>query len=132
MTFRKSDSGFSIVELLIAIAMIGVIAGSATSFLVGINNIQQKISYKENALRAATTEMESLRNAKYNTLENGVNIDFTADLPENLPNDKQGIVYISEPVTGLKKVIVEVTYTESSKQQKVKLVTMIGQIGLSK
>lgn len=132
MNNHKKQAGYTIIELIVAIVMIGILAGTVTGFIVGIQNIQKKANYKESATRAAASQMESLRNAKYNNLVNGSNIDFSGDLPANLPGNKTGTASVSEPMTGLKRVDIVVSYTDGGKTEQVKLSSLIGQIGLSK
>jgi len=129
---RAEQAGYTLVELMVAIVVIGILVIGVSGFMIGINNIQKNVNYKESASRAAATEMESLRNAKYNTLVNGSTIDFTDKLPDNLPTNKSGTVEVSEPITGLKKVVVTVSYQTNGQTQQVKLSSLIGQIGISK
>lgn len=129
---QTKQAGYTLVELMVAIVVIGILVIGVSSFMIGITNIQKNVNYKESASRAASTEMESLRNAKYNTLVNGSTIDFTDKLPDNLPSNRSGTVEVSEPTTGLKKVVVTVSYQTNGQTQQVKLSSLIGQIGISK
>jgi prepilin-type N-terminal cleavage/methylation domain-containing protein len=132
MKLIENKKGFSIVELVVAIALLGGLAASASSFVLGINNIQKRVKHRESALRTAQNQMETLRNEKYNTLENGVDIDFTSSLPDDLPPNKSGTVSVSEPMAGIKRVDVVVSYQDGNTPHTVKLSSLIGQIGLSK
>ncbi len=129
---RNSQDGYTIPELIVSIIVIGILVTAVSSFMVGNQNIQMRANYRESASRAAATEMEALRNAKYNTLTNGQTIDFTNKLPSNLPSNKSGTVAISEPMAGLKKAEVTVSYQVNGQTEQVKLSTLIGQIGISK
>jgi prepilin-type N-terminal cleavage/methylation domain-containing protein len=132
MNKNLGHSGYSIVELVVAIVILGTLAASASSFILSVYAIQRQARYKESAIRAASTEMETLRNEKYNTLINGQDINFTSSLPADLPPQKTGTVSVSEPTAGLKRVDVVITYKDGKKNNTVKLSSLIGQIGLSK
>jgi len=129
---RNSQSGYTIPELIVSIMVIGILVTAVSSFMVGNQNIQMRANYRESASRAAASEMESLRNAKYNSLTNGQTIDFTSQLPDSLPSNKSGTVTISEPMAGLKRAEVTVSYQVSGQTEQVKLSSLIGQIGISK
>lgn len=132
MKLIKNKNGFSVIELVVAIVMLAGLAASASSFVLGTNNIQKRVKHRESAIRAAQNEMETLRNGKYSTLVNGVNIDFTGSLPLDLPKNKSGTVVVSEPIVGLKRVDVTVSYNDGNTPHSVKLSSLIGQIGLTK
>ena len=128
----NKQSGFTIVEVVVSIVIIGLLVPAVTGLMTTLNNTQKQVIYKESATRSAATEIETLRNAKYNTLENGTTLNFTNQLPNDLPKNKSGTVVISEPINGLKRVEVTVSYTDGNQQQKVTLTSLIGQLGLSK
>jgi type II secretory pathway pseudopilin PulG len=122
--------GFTIPELAIAIVFMGIVATSISQLFLSIQDIQRRTAHLESATHAAQTEVESLRNNNYNTLVNGQDIDFTASLPANLPKGS-GHVAVSEPMTGLKRVDVTVSYNERGETRQVKLSSLIGIIGIS-
>jgi prepilin-type N-terminal cleavage/methylation domain-containing protein len=124
------ENGFTLVELVISIAVIGIVVGSVVSLFGTIQSTQRKSGYMETATRSAQREMESLRNNNYNNLTVGQTINFTSDLPTNLKN-KSGTVAVSEPSPGLKRVDVSVVYYEGSTRQEVKLSSLIGILGIT-
>jgi hypothetical protein len=82
------------------------------------------------AVRAARTEIEDLRNNGYDSLTPGSTITFTSNLPSSLPSDKSGTVTVSQPSADLRRVDVNVTYTDYGISKKVELSSDIGVIGL--
>ncbi len=56
---------------------------------------------------------------------------FTSELPAELPNPKTGAAAITEPVPGLKRVDVTVTYRHAGQDKQVKVSSMIGIIGIT-
>lgn len=128
---KDDQSGFTIVELLVTIIIIGIITASLSSLFISTQNIQKKTTYMDTAIRAAQREVEVLRNDNYSTLTAGQTIDFTSQLPTSLPSSRNGTAVVSEPVADLKRVDVTVTYNEGGKQQKVILSSLIGVIGIT-
>ncbi len=125
------DSGFTLVELLITISVIGIISAGITSLFMTIQRVQVQTSYLESATRAAEREVESLRNNNYNSLIPGQDINFTSSLPTTLPASRSGIVKVTEPVSGLRRVDVSVTYNDGGGNRSVKLSSLIGVIGIA-
>lgn len=80
--------------------------------------------------RAGEAKIESLRNSQYGNLETDSNIDFTDELPADLPEPKNGNVFVSEPEPGLKRVDVTISYGDGSATKTVKQSSLIGIIGI--
>ena len=128
---KRNQHGFTIVELLVAIMIIGVVTASISSLFISINTLQRKTSHIDSATRAAQREVETLRNDNYGALIAGQSINFTDQLPTSLPADRKGSATVSEPSPDLKRVDVTVTYTDGGKQEKVVLSSLIGVIGIT-
>lgn len=131
MTRPRRQAGFTIVELVITIVVIGVILTSVISLFINIQQAQTGTRYLEAATYAAQSEIETLRNINYNNLTAGETIDFTGDLPDTLPPGSTGTVTVSEPVTGLKRVNVQVTYNYLGEDRTVELSSLIGILGIT-
>lgn len=127
---RTSSDGFTLVELLVTILVIGSIFIGLTNLFSTIQRTQVQTGYLESATRAAQREVESLRNSNYNNLTAGQTINFTSSLPTNLPKGSTGIVQVTEPSPGVKRVDVTVTYSYSGKTRDVSLSSLIGVIGI--
>lgn len=133
--FRKQQGskrqGFGIVEVVVAITLLGLLSLALTGMFRGILYIQASALFQKTATLAAQREVESLRNSNYNDLTTGSTIDFTGELPAELPNPKSGQVVVSEPVSGLKRVDVTVTYRHAGKDKQVEVSSSIGIIGIT-
>ena len=127
----NDESGFTIVELVGTIIVIGIASIGIANLFYSMQYMQRQSGYLDTATRSAQREVEVLRNNSYNSLIAGQTIDFTADIPDTLPKSKNGTVVVSEPSPGLKRVDVTVSYNDGGKQQQVKLSSLIGVIGLS-
>lgn len=127
----KNQSGFTLVELVITILVLGVVLTSVVTLFVNVQQAQTHTRYLETATYAGQSEIESLRNLNYNNLTPGQTIDFTADLPNSLPSGSTGMVTVSEPVNGLRRVDVSVSYSYKGKSRTVTLSSLIGVLGIT-
>jgi len=125
------NSGFTIPELLVTIVFMGFAFIGITELYLNIQRIQEETAYVQIASHAAQTEIESLRNANYNSLTIGQNINFSSSLPTMLPGPRSGTVVVSQPMSGLDRVDVTVAYTDHGVSRQVELSSLIGVIGIS-
>lgn len=128
---KNKQSGFTIVELIVTIAIIGIAAASISSMFITIQRMQKLAALRDSATRAAQSEIEALRNNNYASLTPGQQINFTSSLPSSLPANKSGIAEISQPTDDLRRVDVTVSYTYSGKNYNVSLSSLIGVIGIT-
>lgn len=126
----KKESGFTLVELIVSITIIGIVLTSVTGLFLTIQSTQRRTAYMQSATRAAQRQMESLRNNNYNNLVAGQTITFTDQLPDNLQRPT-GTVLVSEPTSGLKRVDITVEYYEGTSRQEVKLSSLVGILGIT-
>lgn len=125
------QTGFTVVELVLTVVAFGFISAAIGTLFLSIQGIQRRTAYLETATRTANKEVEALRNNNYNLLTTGTTIDFTSQVPTTLPAPRSGTVNITEPVPGIKRVDVTVSYTDHGDQQKIELSSLIGVIGIS-
>lgn len=129
--FHKNSAGFTIVETAMAIVILGIIVLAVTGLFISTEKSQRSSLLLDSATRAGEQEVEALRNNSYTTLQPGSTIDFTNSLPAELPAPRAGTVEVSQPVDGLRRVDVTITYNDRGKTITVKLSSMIGQIGIT-
>lgn len=131
MVKSKNDAGFTLVEMVMTVVVLGLAVVIISTLYYQMQQIQVASSHMDLATRAAQTEIEILRNNSYNSLTPGQDIDFTPNLPASLPSSS-GTVVVSEPTSGLRRVDVTVGYKNGNSQQKVELSSTIGVIGIGK
>jgi type II secretory pathway pseudopilin PulG len=119
------------VELLVTIILIGLTTGWLATLFVTSQGIQHQTQYTDAATRAAQREIETLRNDNYASLTPGQDIDFSADLPDALPDGSTGTVEVSQPASDLRRVDVTVSYQAGGRQNDVRLSSLIGVIGIT-
>ena len=130
MTQLKANSGFTIIELIISIVVFGFVAAGLAEVFTSVTDVQRNTNYLQLATTAAQTEVESLRNNNYDQLQNGT-INFTSQLPSNLPGPHSGTVIVSSPFTDIKRVDVTVSYNQDGLTENIELSSFIGIIGIS-
>ncbi|MBI4101045.1 hypothetical protein HY441_01050 [Candidatus Microgenomates bacterium] len=135
--FSRSPSttnvtGFTIVEIAVATAVVGLIVISLTNLFITIAGIQRQNNHLALASRSAEQKIESLRNNHYNSLPlSPPPIDFTNELPADLPTPRSATVTVSEPAQGMKRLDVAITYREGSRDKTIQMSALLGNIGIS-
>jgi prepilin-type N-terminal cleavage/methylation domain-containing protein len=130
MNSLKKQDGFTLVELIVTIVIVGLMVVGVTSLFITIEGTQRKTRLLETATRAGEKKIEELRNNHYNTLEDGSVISFTDELPSELPEPRSGSIAVSEPTPGVKRVDLNITYRDGRIDKEVELSSMIGVLGL--
>lgn len=125
------ERGFTLAELMVTIVVAGIVVSSVALLLSTIQRSQRETAFLETATRAAQRQIEVLRNNQYNQLTPGEDIDFTDELPASLPSPKSGVVEVSEPSAGLRRVDVTITYREGGRDRAVELSSLIGVLGIT-
>jgi prepilin-type N-terminal cleavage/methylation domain-containing protein len=126
----KQEGGFTLVEIVVTILLLGVATAALTSIFISIRNIQLQTTYYDTANRAAARQIESLRNNSYASLTAGQTITFTNDIPSSLPK-RTGTAVISSPSDGLRRVDATVTYEAQGRTRTVTLSSLIGELGIT-
>lgn len=129
---REDANGFTIVELLVTIVVLAIVASGIAMLFSSIQYVQAAGSYQRTATLAAQREIESLRTSNYTSLTAGQTLDFSADLAASLPGPATGKATISEPVSGVKRADVVITYKFHGQSHNVKVSSLIGEIGITK
>ncbi len=127
---RHRESGFTLIELLVTISIMGLIIVGLVNLYITIETSQRRSYHLEIATRAGERQIESLRNAQYGNLEPGEDIDFTGNLPAELPEPRSGTVVVTEPESGIKRVDVTITYRDGRGSKTVRQSSLIGVIGI--
>ena len=108
----------------------GLIIIGVVNLYIAVETAQRKSYHLEVATRAGEAQIESLRNLQYGNLSTDSDINFTNQLPEDLPSPKSANVHVSEPEEGLKRVDITITYKEGKGEKTVKQSSLIGIVGI--
>lgn len=126
----KGQNGFTLVELIAAAALLGLMVIGIANLYITIEKTQRKSYHLEIASRAGEKKIEGLRNSQYNNLTPDTTINFTSELPDELPEPRSGTVAVSEPEIGIRRVDITISYKDGSKTKTIKQSSLIGFIGI--
>jgi prepilin-type N-terminal cleavage/methylation domain-containing protein len=141
MSVKQKQDGFSVVELLITLVVIGVIFGAFMTNFVTLQSIFKIGSDVQTANTTAFNKLQEYENKPFSALPttNPYNTlvlveDFTTSLPTKLPgNAKSGKVYISTyPGLTLKQIIVQVQYGTTDNPRKIEYADFIQRDGVGR
>lgn len=128
MTKREGAGGFTVVELLVTLALFGILIPTLT---LGIGTLTQL----NNRTRDLTlisiigeNKIESLRSLGYNSIPNGT-VDFSSELPAELAGPKSASYEVAES-TGIKTVTVSITYRDYRKPRTITYKSYISETGV--
>lgn len=121
--------GFTIVEILVVIAVAGVMIVSLNSVVTGYLHVAQRGRYLSLANSYVEAKVEALRNTGYNSLSLGSS-SLTSGLPSQLPPSRSGSMVVTSPSGGLKQVDITVSYNDQGQSNSYAYTTYIGELGV--
>lgn len=130
LMLKLRAAGFTVTELLIAMALFAIVV---PLFAVGINNLtvlNNRARDLSLANMVAQNQFEALRSAGFNSIEVG-NYDFTANLPSTLAEPKIATYEVTAPETGIKEVLVTITYSDYGSDRTVQYKSLISELGVA-
>ena len=125
----KDQSGFTIVELIVALIVGVIMVGSAILILTSGQRLAQKHRDLVVANAFVEQKVEALRSTGYLGLSNGTT-SITSEMPTELNSPRSGSLQISTPSNGLKKVDITISYNESGVTRSFTYTTYIGELGV--
>lgn len=126
---RIKNQGFSIIELLVAIVVGSIMIGGISLIVTSHTYISQRGRDLIVANAYAERKVESLRSLGYLGLGNGVS-DITAELPAELSPPRSAQLEITNASSGIKKVVLSLTYNEQGTARNFLYTTYIGELGV--
>ena len=124
-----SSKGFTIVELLVCIALAGVVITSLSQVVTTYLHVSQRGRYLNLANSYAEAKVETLRNQGYNSLTLGTT-SLTSELSSQFPLTRSASMTVSSPSTGLKQIDLTVTYADQGQSHSYNYTTYIGELGV--
>jgi prepilin-type N-terminal cleavage/methylation domain-containing protein len=140
----KSDQrGFTILELVVAMAFAGIVLVSLTELFAGLRQINRAANNYTIAVEVAQQYMEKFRNTSYSGISTGTT-DVTSAALTAYPGlltprsattivtyvDTSGVTQTYD--TGLKKVEVDISYKDRTGTRQVQFTTQIAELGLNR
>ncbi len=134
----NKQAGFSVVELLITLIVIGVVFGSFMTTFLTIKNITKISSDIQSANTVAYAKIQEYQDKSYSSLpsttpkDSLVEVeDFTSQLPSDLPGTKSAKVYLNSYTSGsLKQVVVRITYGDTANLKRIEYADFIQKYGI--
>ena len=134
-----SEGGFSVVELLITLIVIGVVFGAFTTTFTSIQNINKKALDVNSASVSAFSKLEEYENKNFTTLPTttpgGTLVeveDFSSTLNTTLEAPRVGKVYVNTISPTLRQVVVTVEYGSGPAKRVIQYATFIQRSGLGR
>lgn len=125
----NSVSGFTIVEVLVAIAVGGIMVGSLNQVVDGYLHLSQRGRYLNLANAYVEAKTEALRNAGYNSLSLGSS-NLKTELPSQLPPSRNATLTVTDQATGLKKIDISISYNDQGQPNVHNYTTYLGELGV--
>jgi prepilin-type N-terminal cleavage/methylation domain-containing protein len=125
----KNNSGFTVVELIMAIVVGSIFAGITAMIIVDQTNISQKGRDLVVANSFAETQIEALRSAGYNNLSIGTT-NLTSSMPDELKAPRSSSLVISSPSVGIKQADLTITYNDQGNQRTYNYRSYVGELGV--
>lgn len=126
---HRTQSGFTIVELLVAIAVGAIVTVSLNQVVTSYVHVAQRGRYLNLANSYAEAKAESLRNSGYNGLGIGTT-NISGELPPQLPKDRSASMTVTSPSGGLKQVYISISYRDQGQNNTYSYTTYVGELGV--
>ena len=126
---NKRSGGFTIVELLIAMALMGILVPSISIGLTNLTVINNRARSLVLANMIAQNKIETLRSIGYNSIALGTTT-FTSELPSTLGGTKSADYTVTSPQTGLKQVDVNISFNDYTSTRSVTFRTYVSELGV--
>jgi prepilin-type N-terminal cleavage/methylation domain-containing protein len=135
-TDTHRQSGFTIVELIVTILLIGVLLPTIVTFLNAITNMNGRASTISTVNAYVENRIESFRSAGYKSVPittGDVNFTGTEALPANLPQPHSATynVALLDPANPtLKKITITVNFRSFDSTETRTYITYLGELGV--
>ncbi len=129
MSVSKNVQGFTIVELLVTIAVAGIMIGSLSQVVTTYIHTAQRGRYLNLANSYVEAKVEALRNIGYNAISLGTT-NLTPELPSQLPLRSTATMVVTSPENGIKQADITITYNDQGTSNSYSYTTYVGELGV--
>jgi prepilin-type N-terminal cleavage/methylation domain-containing protein len=126
---HRSSDGFTIVELLVSIAVAAIVTASLSQVVTSYVHIAQRGRYLNLANSYAEAKIESLRNTGYNGLNPGTT-NVSSELSSQLPPIRSASLTIGSGMAGIKQADLTVSYKDQGQTNTYVYTTYVGELGV--
>lgn len=135
----KKSGGFSVIELLITLVVVGVVFTAFTTTFAGVENISKKATDVAAANQVVYAKLQEYENKNFTSLPSTSPSgtlqqveDFSAALPSVLESPRSGLVYINTLSSTLKQIDIKATFGSGATQRHIEYVSFIQKNGLGR
>lgn len=131
---HRDERGFSLLELIVSAAVMGVIIVAIYTFFEQVRDVNRYANSMVIANQAAQEQMEKYRNTPYNNLPTGTqNMNSMLTPYPVLRSPRSATVAITEiQPNGLKQIDLTITYTERGGTKTMQISTLVASRGINK
>lgn len=126
---KKSENGFTIIELLIAIAVVGILVPTLIGFVNTLNRFNDRARDMAIVNALVENKVESLRSIGFSGVNNG-STSFSSELPNTIGSPKSATYTVTTPVAGMRQIDISVSYNDHGTTQTTTYRTYIGELGV--
>lgn len=128
-SLRTPEKGFTIVELLVSIAVGAIVVASMNILVTSYLHVSQRGRYLSLENSYVEGKVEALRNSGYNGLNLGTT-SLTSELPSQLPPSRTGSMQVTNPSGGIKQVDITISYSDQGTTKTYSYTTYLGELGV--
>ena len=126
---KTTETGFTVIELLIAIAVVGILVPTLSEFVNTLNRFNDRARDLTLVNSLAENKVESLRSIGYSSIGNGTT-SFENELPTSIGRPRSADYTVTTPNTGIKQIDLTISYNDHGTTQTVVYRTYIGELGV--
>ena len=126
---RDSQAGFTIVELLVAIAVIGIMVPSVVTLTASLGRLNDRARDMIIINSLAENKAEGLRSEGFTALNNST-VNFTNELPQTIGSPRSATYTITSPSSSIRQVDMHITYNDHGTTRTLTYRTYVGELGV--
>lgn len=126
---QKSENGFTVIELIISIAVVGILVPTLIGFVTTLNRFNDRARDMAIVNALVENKVESLRSIGFGGINNGTT-SFSSELPTTIGSPKSATYIVTTPNTGIKQIDISVSYNDHGSNQVTSYRTYIGELGV--
>lgn len=133
---KQNSGGFSVIELLITLVVVGVLFMAFTTTFASVENISKKGGDIATASQLAYAKLQEYENLNFSSLPSTAPAgtlkeveDFSSSLPNVLESPRVAKVYINTSSATLKQVVIQLTFGSGPSQRYVEYASFIQKNG---
>jgi type II secretion system protein I len=127
--FTKESKGFTVVELLVAIAIFGIVIPSLTAAVTSLTVLNNRARDLTLVNIIASNKAEQLRSSGFNSLNAGT-YTFTAELPNEISNPKTATYTVDTATPGQAQITINITFKDYNRTITKTYRTVVSELGV--